>query len=1178
MKSLKISINTQTTFSPSLVNLIYDLGHDVVTKGDLSKELQLLCENLNLQAFNAGSVDLHITQECTDIDSGAHNIILNIHALPGLHQYQVAWFRHTSEGYQTLENISLDFGSYLNGADIYQEISAAVVQTLSSIISTFAQASQNYTHAIPVISYLPEAADLQQLRVWHKSNDTDKDFVINESSLFDILVKSAQRHANKNAITFQNQTLSYEQLKDASEAFSHFLHKRIGEYNTDKPLVIALALHKSLELYTAIFGVLGVGATYVPIDPEYPEERINNIIKSAQPELLITHADAKLATEINIPVVNIDSFFQGISIDKSLTKEASIQQIPVKENFTLPAIDAEKPAVIIYTSGSTGTPKGVQLSHKNILHFCYWYKNHVQLNEKSKVLQFTTVSFDASLLDIFPTFLAGAELIAPDKEERHDFMELHRLVTTQAATHSFIPPAMLAALPDYEWPSMVHIVTGGDVCDPHTIARWSKNRALHNIYGPTECTVLATTEQFYEKSNNKIIGRPISNTKTLLLNESLEPVVTNEHGELYIVGEGVGLGYFNADEMTQQRFIANPYKPNAFMYKTGDTCYWDQTGKIHFVGRKDNQLKIRGFRVELGEIENVILDSGLYNNCSVVANDKKQIRAFVMQPSLNASVSKLEEILVRNLPYYMLPSHIMELDQFPATVNGKIDRVALLATPVPDQVHDCNDELNETEESVRRIWAHTLDLDENDINKKESFFSLGGHSLLVSKMLLAVKNQFAGSFTLARFMENPTIEGLASLLTNNNLQKGDQISDRIYSDMVLDSAIKPLAEKNPSAYLPKAILLTGANGFLGVHLLEELIVQTDATIYCLVRASSEEYALKKLADAYQKYGVTSLVRHPRVKVLLGDLEQSQLGLSEKVFTELAEKIDAIYHNGAQVNHIYDYDYLYNSNVRSTLDLLRLAVTAKNKQLVFVSTLSAASNIDSQGRLVEDGPSEQLPAFVNNGYNLTKWVSEQLVWQAHKRGVAITLVRPGNICGHSKTGHCYPDQNRILLLLKGSAQLGFAPDWDSNFDLCPVDFIAKGVVASSTCEKNHIPVLHFHNPTPLTWCDYVNRLNHHHVPVTLIPPQQWRRMLFTLDESNALFNVISFYLDDENEDIGDISTIDHHKTLARLQEFGMSHPVKDKALIDANLGFLVRTGFIKPNILQQQNETDLTNVN
>lgn len=1178
MKSLQVSINAQTAFSTALISLIYDLGHDVYTQGDLNKELQLLSENLNLQALNAAQVDLHITQDCTDINSAVHNIILNVHALPGFHQYQVAWFKQIPEGYQTLENISLDFSSYLNGADIYQEISAAVVQTLSSIIATFAQDSQTYTHGILRADYLPESTNLQQLRGWHKSNDTEKEFSITENSLFDILANSAQKYGNKTAVTFQNQQLSYGQLKHSSEAFADFLLSKIGKRDTGKPLVIALALHKSLELYTAIFGVLGIGATYVPIDPEYPEERINNIIKSAQPALLITHAAANLTAEINIPVIDIDIFLQDTVSDNNLAVEIVKQQTLAKENFALVDIDAEQPAVIIYTSGSTGTPKGVQLSHKNILHFCYWYKHHVQLDQQSKALQFTTVSFDASLLDIFPTFLAGAELIVPNKEERHDFAELNRLITTQAATHSFIPPAMLAALPDYEWPSMIHIVTGGDVCDPNSIERWSKNRALHNIYGPTECTVLATIEQFHEKSNNKIIGKPISNTTILLLNEVLEPVATSEHGELYIAGEGVGLGYFNADEMTQQRFIENPYKPNSYMYKTGDTCYWDEIGKIHFVGRKDNQLKIRGFRVELGEIENVIVASGLYKNCTVIANDKKQIRAFVTQPVFNATVVRLEEVLVRNLPYYMLPSHIMELDQFPATVNGKIDRAKLLAIPIPNQAQYSNEELNETEEKVRSIWAHTLALDESDINKKESFFNLGGHSLLVSKMLLAIKNQFVGNFTLARFMENPTVEGLASLLTDTNLQKGDQISDRIYSDMVLDYAIKPLPDKNPSAFLPKAILLTGANGFLGVHLLEELIAQTDAVIYCLVRASSEEYAHKKIADAYQKYGVTSLTCHPRVKVVLGDLEQPQLGLSDQLFMLLAEKIDSIYHNGAQVNHIYDYDYLYNSNVRSTLDLLRLAVTAKNKQFVFISTLSAASNVDAQGRLVEDGPSEQLPAFVNNGYNLTKWVSEHLVWQAHKRGVAITLVRPGNICGHSQTGHCYPDQNRILLLMKGSAQLGFAPDWNSNFDLCPVDFIAKGVVACSMREESRIPVLHFHNPMPLKWRDYVNRLNHHHVPVKLIPADQWRHMLFSIDERNALFNIISFYLDDQNEDIGDISNIDHHKTLERLQEFGMSHPVKDYPLVDANLGFLVRSGFIKPNILQHQSESDLSSVN
>ena len=1158
MRSLVIAISGRCEFAEAIINLTYDLGHIIYTLGDLSDSLANLTQQLQIPQLEAGlsdEVDVFVSchSEFNSTLPSAKHILLSVSS-PVESQYDLTWLGVDTNEFSVLQEYQLSLGHLANGADRYDQVMTAATQTLAEIIVQVA--NDTLCIANKSLSRIPDQVALHRLRAWHQSNETNDGYAAQHGSLFSSFASAASAYKQNCAICFEDQSVSYEQLFSLSTQVAHAIAQHMPQAVMGELPVVALALHKSVELYAAILGVLSLGAVYVPIDPEYPKERIANILKSAAPSLVITQKGVSLADTQSIAALNIDDF--GLDIN------APAEQLNLHHEYL------EQPAVFIYTSGSTGTPKGVQLSHQNILHFCHWYCAHVGLNQQSRALQFTTVCFDASLLDIFPTLFSGARLIVPNEEQRHDFSRLDQLVERHQVTHSFIPPAMLGSLPDYTWPSMIHIVTGGDVCDPLTIKRWSKSRFLHNIYGPTECTVLATTERFEAEANNKVIGKPIANTRIYLLNDAMQPAKTGEHGELYISGKGVGLGYYNAPEMTAERFLPDHFgdNPRQLMYRTGDVCYWDEAGRINFVGRKDNQLKIRGFRVELGEIENAILASGLYAKCVVIATAQKQIRAFVANPSASAKTELLQDALGKTLPNYMLPAHIIELDEFPSTVNGKIDRKQLLEIPMPTRQQDDAGTLNDTEISLRRIWAEALDLDTADIGKQDSFFDLGGHSLLVSKMLLSVKNQFSGGFTLARFMENPTLEGLASLLTNGDLQKGDQISERIYTDMVLSSDIRPSASTNPNCFSPGAVLLTGANGFLGSHILEQLISLTNATIYCLIRASSEEYAYSKLREAYQKYNFNDLQNHPRIKVLIGDLSAPSLGLSDARFLQLAEEIDVIYHNGAQVNHIYDYDHLYQSNVGSTIDLLRLATSGKTKQFVYISTLSAASNVNREGRLVEDGPAAQLPVFVNNGYNLTKWVCEQLVWQAYQRGLPVTLVRPGNVCGHSKTGHCYPDQNRILLLLKGCAQLGNAPDWQTTFDLCPVDFIAKGVVVCTTKAEGHIPVLHFHNPMPLQWSDYVGRLNHHQVPVKLIPAEQWRSNLLTLDESNALYNVISFYLDDQNEDIADISMIDYTATLDRLQQFGMRYPDKNHALVDANLGFLIRSHFIQVNNQQE----------
>jgi len=1156
MKLFSLSLAKECPCAVELATLIYDLGHNLEVDVSESTLLQEFKDTYNLQSLDK-TLDFTLTAFNSDAIKAPQEQVLYLSICHDTDEgvFAISCLTRVACQLVVLDSAAVIHTHAINGADIYEE----VVQQLEKVVTTaLTRIAQEQWSDLPVIntSDYSQQVDLTLLRRWHNSNETFTQIKSVEQNLYLEFVQAASFWPQKTAVIYDGQSYSYAQLQQKTESYAKALQNILAPQSLEHAPIIALSMPKSFELYACILAVLQLGGCYVPIDPEYPEERIRNILNSATPNILVTEQETDIETTHTIS-------------RKQLDELSLVNQDILINPLNLPS---EANAVLIYTSGSTGTPKGVQLTHNNISHFCAWYCNKTQLDERANCLQFTTVSFDASLLDIFPTLFSGATLIVPTVEQRHDFSLLDKLINVQQVSHCFIPPAMLSMMPKYQWPSMRHIITGGDVCDNSSITHWSSQCNLLNIYGPTECTVLATCKSFHPTSHNKIIGKPIQNTRIYLLNEQYQPCQTMEQGELYIAGLGVGPGYVMDEQQTKQRFIM---LNGERAYCTGDICYWDENGDIHFVGRKDNQLKIRGFRVELGEIENTILHTKLYNKCVVVADEKKQIRAFVSEPQHNATISTLKQNIEECLPQYMLPSHIIELDEFPATVNGKVDRQQLISIPIKTATTDSEETWGETELALRTIWAEALDMDEEDISLKASFFDLGGYSLLVSKMLLAVKNRFAGNFTLARFMENPSIEALTNLLSGDNLSKGAQISDRIYADMVLDFNIQPIEEVNPYIFSPRAVLLTGASGFLGAHILEQLVTQTDSIVYCLIRASSEEYALKKLYDTYRKFNLVHLVKNSRIRVLCGDLAQPKLGLEPAIYQRLENEIDVIYHNGALVNHIYDYDYLYDANVQSTIDLLVLACTGIQKQIVYTSTLSAASNINDEGRIIEDGPAGKLPAFVNNGYNLTKWVSEQLVWQCYERGLPVTLVRPGNICGHSATGCCFPDQNRILLLLKGSAQMGIAPDWELNFDLCPVDFIAKGMVINSLDKEKHAPVLHFHNPNPLTWKEYVGRLNHHNIPIRFIPDAEWRKKLLLLDESNALYQVVSFYLDENNEDIGDISNIDHALTLARIAQSGMQYPEKDHALVDANLGFLISSGFISQ---EDSSKHQLSNIN
>nr|WP_255539582.1 non-ribosomal peptide synthetase [Polynucleobacter sp. JS-Safj-400b-B2] len=973
-------------------------------------------------------------------------------------------------------------------------------------------------------------------------------------NLASLFKDAAAMYPERVALEFEGHLLRYKELDCLSDIFSQKIiqaHAELGcELTADK--CIGISINKGMELYVGILAILKTGAAYVPLDPLYPKDRLEWICEDAAIDVVVIAEGAQ-------------NSFDGISKTLALNNSTLMS---LQNNFLLDlnSIESESLAVVIYTSGSTGRPKGVMLEHKNISSFSRWYEKYCCVNKKSISLQFSTTSFDASLLDIFPILFSGGKLVIPSEEIRSSFDGLVDLIRCKEVTHAFLPPALLANLKDTNVPSLEFLITGGDVCDYETIKIWSSGRKFYNIYGPTECTILATTARFNAESHNRDIGRPIYGAICYVLDGSGFPCPTDEVGELYIGGNGVGRGYVGDNALNQERFLQNPFIDGATYYKTGDHVKWNSSGGIDFVGRIDSQIKIRGFLVDLGEIEHVILGAGFFNRAAVIANNDKQIIAYVANGDQIAGVKngliELKAFLRKKLPNYMVPLSIVELDALPSTQNGKIDRANLALRPVTF-VKNISEDITPKgvlEISLAKIWASVLNIDADSIGMDDSFFDLGGHSILVSRMLLAVKKMTAKSVSLARFMENPTLTSL-TLLFGDAQTKGVMISERVYRDATLVNEVVPLPTINEYEKAPRTVLLTGANGFLGCHLISQLLKHTRAKIYCLVRADSDAGARVRLDAALVKFGLSELIKEGRVQAICGDLERSDFGFTADRFQSLKCSVDAIYHNGANVNHVYDYSYLYRTNVESTINLLKFSVIGINKSFNYISTLSAASSMNQNGELLEDGPSNNPPAFINNGYNLTKWVSERLVWAARANGLSAKIFRPGNITGDSMGGICQPEKNRILLLIKGSLQLGIIPDWAMNFDVSPVDWLAEAIITLSV-SKTNLDVFNLHNPKKLSWVDYVSTLKKFGCKFDFVASSMWQKRLLEIDESNALFDVISFYLDEKNEDIGDMSHIHSSHTESELLKLDIKYPEKNSELLFTHFNFLVDSGFLE----------------
>lgn len=697
---------------------------------------------------------------------------------------------------------------------------------------------------------------------------------------------------------------------------------------------------------------------------------------------------------------------------------------------------------------------------------------------------------------------------------------LASFINEEKITISTFPPSILQTLSDFKLSTLRVVVTAGELCSQKLAIRWSEKSYFINAYGPTELTVCSSLGHVGQDFNHHPnIGKPIANTKAYVLDKHLHLLPMGVVGELYISGVGLSGGYLNQPALTKQKFISNSFDRNHKLYKTGDLARWLPNGNLDYIGRIDNQVKIRGFRIELEAVEEKILCYQGIKQCVVsVQKDKKNnnlLVAYIVSEKSNFVAESLVNFLKEQLPEYMVPSFFIKVLHFSLTQSGKIDRHSLPPVNLEQRFLETEYVPPKTllEKKLLKIWSDLLDI--KHIGIHDDFFHLGGHSLLITKLILSLTKQFNYNLSLRDFVLSPTIYAIARLLTRHRHDR-----DIYAQNFVKDSLLEPNIQFLPGDIKTKnvkAILLTGATGFLGVHLLYNLHYATDAKVYCLVRSQTEKSGLDRIQSALTKYKLEN-ISLDRIVILKGDLSEPLLGLSPQQFDLLAEEIDSIYHNGAYVHHLYSYERLKAINVLSTIELLKLATHKKNKQFHYVSTLSAVSeNKDHKSEVTEDFIfSPEPPKALLDGYNQTKWVSERLLTQASERGIAVKIYRPGSILGNFVTGVTLVKDNHLLLLLKGCIQMGYAPAWDGYLNILPVDFVSQIIVKISLDKNVKDRVFNIANNENITWINLINFLNTHIYSVKMVSPKVWQKKhLSNIDGSNALFGLLPFYMGIEN---------------------------------------------------------------
>jgi amino acid adenylation domain-containing protein/thioester reductase-like protein len=911
--------------------------------------------------------------------------------------------------------------------------------------------------------------------------------------------------------------------------FSSRMAMRLVKGGVKRDVLVAVLQNRSPELVGTLLGIWKAGGAYLPLDPAWPTRRLEEVLREVRPAAIVVDQEVgelrKICSELALPILSVSEVGEGPN------------ETPSTVNWN-ELCAADSLAYVIFTSGSTGTPKGVMIEQSSVVNVIDSFIRTYRLDAADRVLHQASIAFDVSVNEIFPVLCSGGTLIIPEPAQIGDFDQLSELVEREAITIMGATPSGLVELNRRaeRLGSLRLVLSGGEALARSHVERLLSIARVTNGYGPTETTVCATYYDLGSRGDEQEwypIGKPLPNYRVYVLDSNLQPLPVGLTGELLIGGVGLARGYWNDPDLTRRRFLPNPFVPGERIYRTGDEVRWRADGNLEFIGRLDRQVKIRGQRVELGEIEAALSAHPDVIHCAVVcqqlANGEAQLGAFVKLQVGSSLTTGWREYLRDRLPNSMLPSVLLPVEELPLSSNGKVDYSRLPSIPAgaglvrkPYLAARTADE-----ELMAGIWAEALGLEQVGID--ENFFELGGHSLLAAQILYRVEREFQQRLSYRAFFDSQTVEqtvkvierlrqlprevgdgtdslqatrpftGIASPLGalqemfEPALPEGSGVTVDWAAEVTLEPGITSMGKPRVDLQqTPRSVLLTGGTGFLGAYLLKELVERLpNVEIQCLVRADSEAAVRERIRTGLRKYKLDAEKILRSVRPLVGDLTQPDFGLGKSGFARLANEVDWIYHNGAAVNFIYPYAALRAANVEGTRNVLRLATETRVKPVHFSSTLAVLLGDQVQAGVIRETDEFDHPERMTSGYGQSKWVAERLIRLAGTRGVPIAIYRPGRITGDSLNGIWNAD-DLFLFGLNMLLHLGAVPDVDIKLDFTPVDYVASAMIEISRRPESLGGTYHLVNEALVDWASLVVALQQEGYPLRVLSLSAWRR--------------------------------------------------------------------------------------
>uniref|UniRef100_A0A8D8VTW3 Linear gramicidin synthase subunit D n=1 Tax=Cacopsylla melanoneura TaxID=428564 RepID=A0A8D8VTW3_9HEMI len=943
-----------------------------------------------------------------------------------------------------------------------------------------------------------------------------------EGTLHEIFRNQVKRTPDKIAVfDHDGRTITFRQLDEWTDIVATNLMNqgcRLGS-------VVGVLMERCLEWSISYIAVHKVGGGYLPLETSYPPALLESVLEDARPSVIITKGKYLSRLEnTSVPIVLLDNDFLSI-----LTSENKKHPSP-----TYPQVNLDDVAYVVYSSGTTGKPKGIVCPHRGAVHAYKWRFKACPYDENER--EACNVFF---VWEMLRPLLKGIPMYIISDETIYDPPHVTKFIKENRITRILFTPSLLETIIKYKgvdvsecFKTLRIIIFCGEVVTTSvrdqiaSLCPWIK---LLNLYSISEChdvscADISNPNGIKEGRQYCSVGKTLPYVQMITLDEEFKETKMGTPGDVYIGGPALAIGYLNRPDLNKAKFIQTPEHLRKTcgdrLYSTGDWGYALGDGTFEIIGRSDSMVKIRGYTIELQAIEVALRGHPAVKSCCVLCigeeGQNKVLVAYIVN-SNSISTSELRAYLKTKFPFYMIPSKYFFLDTLPILKSsGKLNKKELPTLDSNSEL-ELDENMSPLEKNIAKIWCQVLFL--YTIEKDENFFDLGGHSLAAALCISQMNEDMSLSLSVADLFSHPTVQLMASFLENHSnptlsLDFNNEIEINSYknSDESLNSRVQCFwksMQLNNSKLHNGNVLLTGATGYLGIHLMHKFLTDTKCTLYCTVREEPNKTLTQRIAEIIEKYGIPLHLNQylDRLVLIKSDLSLDMLGLKNKdEYISLSYEIDMVVHAAAFVNLILPYHALSKSNVVATKNLIEFSFLNKIKGFHYVST--NAIYPATGGDYSEDYKVADFHQYLttSSGYGQAKLVSESLVLRAGQLGLPVTIVRCGNI-GGSLSFNNWNHVDFNLYLLQAITTTGLSPHIDWYLELTPVDFLTTSLVQLYTNVNHMNKIYNFINTKPISGNTLVSALNAIGYTIKTVPYTKWLEELTKSKQAEPLLQIL-----------------------------------------------------------------------